>query len=262
MKKITYTLCSLLLLTACSTSRVTKQQLAKAQARFTFVTNQMGPNGAGVSDHSLSAISPNEQNAEGYVPMLAWKKRKDAFNPKFYAPVGALDTFSSSYLTWVTKKSEMSARAKAHRLHRFRAERLALRMEQLLGLAPEPETDTSRVFIEIWVKEKDLFRPCRDPEISDQSCSLYFPRGAYVAMNRAYDTVYQSLIENNIRKNPPAGQSGYWTPWTRMGYTYDWHPRNRSHIGMSEYIIRQGAIVKIKAKTSTSEWIRANVPSN
>lgn len=262
MKKITYTLWAVLLFTACSTSRVTKQQLAKAKARFTLVTNQMGPNGAGTVDQSLSAINPKEQNSEGYIPVLAWKKRADAFNPKYYAPVGSLDTFSSSYLTWVTKKSEMSARAKEHRLHRLQDERLALRMEQLLGLAPEPETDTSRVFIEIWVKEKDLFRPCRDPEVSDQSCSLYFPQGAYATMSSAYDTVYQGLIENNIRKNPPAGQSGYWAPWTRMGYTYDWHPRNRTHIGMSEYIIRQGAIVKIEAKTSTAEWMNANVPSN
>ncbi len=80
---MTFTFWALLLCTACSTSRVTKQQLAKAQARFTLVTNQMGPNGAGVTDRTLSAISPNEQNGEGYIPMLAWKKRKDAFNPKF-----------------------------------------------------------------------------------------------------------------------------------------------------------------------------------
>ena len=252
MKRLFYTCLVLLLLSACATSRVSDRQLEKAKIRFLLVTNQMGPQGALVADQALSAITTQDQNPEGYVPMLAWKNSRDA--DQFYASVGALDTFSSSYLTWVTKKSEMMQRGKALNLARYSGERLALRMEQLLGLAPQPEKDSSRVFIEIWVKESDLFRPCRDPEISDPSCSLHFPLGAYAGTSPAYDTVYQELIKNNERKEPSSDEPSYWAPWTRMGYTYDWHPRNRSHVGMSEYIIRQGSIVWIKGKTPTESW--------
>ena len=243
----------MLLLTACSTSRVSENQLEKAKIRFLLVTNQMGPNGSGVADQALSAISLMDQNSEGYIPMLAWKDKGDA--EKFYAAVGSMDTFSSSYLTWVTKKSEMIQRTQDLKMQRFSGERLALRMEQLLGLEPRPQKDAKRVFIEIWVKESDLFRPCRDPEISDLSCSLDFPLGAYAIRNPAYDKIYEELIKNNERKEATVDQSPYWAPWTRMGYTYDWHPSNRTHFGMSEYIIKQGAIVWIKGKTSTEDWL-------
>lgn len=253
MKSILYICLGLLLLSGCSTSRVSDRQLEKAKIQFLLVTNQIGPHGALLTDQSLSAITSQDQNTEGYVPMLAWKKKRDA--DRFYAEVGALDTFSTPYLTWVTKKSEMIQRAKKLNLGRFSGKRLALRMDQLLGLAPQPQEDSSRVFIEIWVKESDLFRPCRDPEISDFSCSLYFPTGAYASTSSAYDIVYNELIKNNERKEPPSDAPSYWAPWTRMGYTYDWHPKNKNHVGMSEYIIKQGAIVWIKGKTSTEDWL-------
>lgn len=246
----------LLFLCACSTSRVSYQQLEKAKLRFLLATNRIGPQGAAIVDHQLSAIGSKDQNEQGYVPMLAWKNKADA--DQFYAAVGSLDTFSSSYLTWVTKKSEMRQKVKALKLQRFSRARLALRMEQLLGLAPQPQSDTNRVFIEIWVKEADLFRPCRDPEISDLFCSLSTPAGAYTRTSPAYDSIYQELIQNNLRNEPPADAPSYWAPWTRMGYTYDWHPRNKTHLGMSEYIIRRGAVVMIKAKTRTEEWLRMN----
>lgn len=258
MKRILYTCLSILLLSACSSSRVSERQLEKAKIRFLLVTNQVGPNGSGRVDEDLSAIGPKDENSEGYISMLAWKNGKDA--EKYYASIGSLDTLSSTHLTWVTKKSEMIQRTKALKLGRFSGERLALRIEQLLGLAPQPQKDSSRVFIEIWVKESDLFRPCRDPEISDLSCSLHFPAGAYATANAAYGTVFQELIKNNKRKEPPTDTPSYWAPWTRMGYTYDWHPRNRSHVGMSEYIIKQGAIVWIKGKTSTKEWLAKYAP--
>ncbi len=239
----------------CSLSKVSPTQLTKAAATFVSVTNQMGPEGATKIDRVLSPITPQSANAEGYVPMLAWKKRADAFNPKFYAPVGEMDTFSSSYLTWVTQQSEFESKAQELKLKRLKGERLALRIEQLLGLTPAVVTDTARVFIEIWVKAADLFRPCRDPEISDVSCTLYPTAGAFSPASPAYDTVYQNLVTNNIRKNPPPGEANYWAPWTRMGYTYDWNKRNKQHQGLSEYIIRQGAIVKIQAKSSTEDWV-------
>lgn len=255
MKCSYWTLLLFISCAGCSLSKVSPSQLTKAETTFVNITNQLGPEGATIIDQALHPITPQSVNAEGYVPMLAWKKRADAFNPKYYAPVGEMDTFSSSYLTWVMQKSEFETKAQALRLKRLKGERLALRMEQLLGLAPAVVTDTARVFIEIWVKQQDLFRPCRDPEISDMSCNLYPIAGAFSPASPAYDTVYQYLVANNIRKDPPQGQARYWAPWTRMGYTYDWNKRSKHHQGLSEYIIRQGAIVKIQAKTSTADWV-------
>lgn len=53
--------------------------------------------------------------------------------------------------------------------------KLAYRLNQVLGLAPEEEKDyKNRKLVEIWVKPKDLFRPTPDPEITDREAELDF----------------------------------------------------------------------------------------
>ncbi len=253
MKNLLFLSSFIVLTTSCSLSKVTSNQLAKAQLEFAKANQIIGPDGGSKIDSNLDPILAAELNAEGYISMLAWKMGSDA--AQYYNAEGSWDTLDSKYLTWVTQKSQFAAVAKDLKLHRLKKERLALRMEQLLGLAPNVAKDTGRVFIEMWVKPADLFRPCRDPEVTDTGCSTSFPGGAYSSTGSAYDDVYEGLVQNNVRTDPSNGEPPYWAPWTRLGYTYDYHPRNRTHFGMSEYIIRQGAIVKIIKKTPTEEWM-------
>jgi hypothetical protein len=47
------------------------------------------------------------------------------------------------------------------------------------------------------------------------------------------------------------GDNGY--PWTRLGYTYDWHP-DTPETGLSEYVIPQGSTVEVHANVETREY--------
>ena len=114
-----------------------------------------------------------------------------------------------------------------------------LRLEQYLGLPPDSQNTK---FVEMWVMPNDLFRPCPDPEIDDRSCVLHFPGGT--------DVEHIKWIDNR-RKTVYSGDPPY--PWTRLGYTYDW-ARSSQEMGLSEYVIRKGATVRVKSVDSTSNY--------
>jgi hypothetical protein len=124
-------------------------------------------------------------------------------------------------------------------------ESLTLRLEQLQGLPPD--NGKTRI-VEMWVSPADLFRPSPDPEISDREAGIDFP------IPSDYITVNQSYIEwFNTLKNASYGENGY--PWTRLGYTYDWG-NPQGEVGLSEFVVRQGAIVGIYSVSSTEAYCK------
>jgi len=124
-------------------------------------------------------------------------------------------------------------------------ESLTLRLEQLQGLPPD--NGKTRV-VEMWVSTSDLFRPSADPEISDREAGIDFP------IPSDYITVNQSYVEwFNTLKNASYGENGY--PWTRLGYTYDWG-NPQSEVGLSEFVVRQGATVGIYSVSSTEAYCK------
>jgi hypothetical protein len=124
-----------------------------------------------------------------------------------------------------------------------------LRMEQLLGLAPNHGKDRqgkAREFVELWVSPQDLFRPAPDPEITDHEAGLDFPSsGRFLSVSEEHIKWFNEL------KSISYEESGL--PWTRLGYTYDWGSPE-SEIGLSEFVIRQGANVKVFSITPTEEY--------
>lgn len=148
-------------------------------------------------------------------------------------------TFDSCRYTWVTVAPQVSDFCKALGLT---GQRLTARLEQLLGLPPEGK---KAYFIEFWVNPDDLFRPCPDPEISDQECAPNFPRSKYLTISLEYVSWFFDLRNNSY------GANGY--PWTRLGYTYDWGSPT-GHVGLSEFVIKPGSTVKIKATPTTAEY--------
>lgn len=226
------------LLVGCS-SNVSQKQLAKQEQLYKEETAIISKDGAKVIDYELDAI-PNQAGAgQGNVVVVAWKSASSA-NDYYNAP-GSLDTLHSPYLTWIVQESQYPTMIDRLHLDRLSGQKLALRLEQALGLPPA--ADTTKVFLVMEMKAKDLFRPCRDPNISDCNCSLEFPSG-YYSSDTSFLTVYKGLIKST---------EGY--PWSRLGYTYDWKKSSRKHFGFSEYIIRQGAVVKIVGKVPTEEYI-------
>ncbi|MEM0997995.1 MAG: hypothetical protein AAGN35_12970 [Bacteroidota bacterium] len=226
----------------CHNSKVSQKMLDQQKAIYTAETDAIiASGGATLVDKDLDAITPDELSGSGKLVVAAWKSVASARD--YYRAPGEMDTLDSPYLTWVVQASEYPTRGRQFHLDRLRGQRQALRLEQALGLPPT--ADTTKVFLILEVQAADLFRPCRDPDIADCSCSRDFPAGAYQDTTQ-YGPVYRGLI---------ASTAGY--PWTRMGYTLDWRKSSRNHFGFSEYILRQGAVVKVLAKTPTEAWLRS-----
>jgi hypothetical protein len=129
---------------------------------------------------------------------------------------------TGNYQIWVTVAPELQQKIKS-----LNPPDVLLRLKQLLGLPPNAEY---AYIIEFWVKAEDLFRPCPDKEITDNTCDLDFPVNATAEYKTWFN---ESRIERYfINKDI---YSKY--PWTQLGYTYDWNTTNPNHVGMSEFVI-------------------------
>jgi hypothetical protein len=110
------------------------------------------------------------------------------------------------------------------------------RLEQLLGIESKSE---KTYFVEVWVRPQDLIRPCRDTDVTDRSCGIVLGDTTVAA----YRSFVKWLNENN---------KGY--PFTQLGYTYDWNKQNRSHRGLSEFLIKRNSNIIVKDFIETSEY--------
>ena len=154
--------------------------------------------------------------------------------PESYPADQAVTTWWGT--TWVTAIPELSQRFNSS--INFENSN-ALRLYQILGLPP----DTTHVWLaEIWVDPDDLYRPCPDPEITDNTCSTDFPNivsSDHIEwFNNQYDQAFNQVPQY---------------PWTRLGYTYDWG-YGANEIGISEFIIRQNAEVTVKRLEHISNY--------
>ena len=142
---------------------------------------------------------------------------------------------------WVTVVPELQNRCRTIRGAR------TLRLEQLLGLPPHAGKNR---FVQLWVRPTDLFRPSADPEISDTTASAEAP----AASTRSRQGHRQWFARLRLLSY---GRQGF--PWTRLGYTYDWgkpgHP-----IGLSEFVIRAGAVVEVDSISPERLYCQADHP--
>ena len=65
------------------------------------------------------------------------------------------------------------------------------------------------------------------------------------------DEAYQKWFEETMEQSyvPTSG-----SPWTRLGYTYDWAD-NGTEFGLSEFLIRQGSDVQVEFTYVTDEFL-------
>ena len=125
------------------------------------------------------------------------------------------------------------------------AENVEYRLKQLLGLPP---TSDYKYFIEFWVKPEDLFRPCPDKEITDNKCDLCYPNDN--------DSVHIKWIDSLRVKSYYDCELYSKYPWTQLGYTYDWNAQNKSHTGLSEFVIDTNKNVVINKFYSTADYLK------
>ncbi len=115
-----------------------------------------------------------------------------------------------------------------------------LRFKELIGLAPNKEYTH---FSALWVKPEDIIRPSYVPDITQSVMTDYF--------TGQVDEAYQKWFEETMEQSyvPTSG-----SPWTRLGYTYDWAD-NGTEFGLSEFLIRQGSDVQVEFTYVTDEFL-------
>lgn len=180
-----------------------------------------------------------EINGEQYILVSSWKY--DTTYYKNNPETGMYNT--GKYPIWVTVAPELQEVCQSKKFGR--KEGLDLRLKQLLGMPPTVEKN---YFVEFWVHPNDLFRPCLDGDVVDVNCTLAFP-----------EDVEQSYVDwiNNLRLDSyynPEWNKNY--PWTQLGYTYDWHPKSKKHVGLSEFVIDADKDIIVNKVYTTEEYCK------
>lgn len=176
------------------------------------------------------------------IKVVTWKSQ-GAYD-KFLQPYDATSG-NPDYAIWVTLAPEVQSFCQDF-VNQTNADAAALnqRLQQHLGLHPDWKYD---LFVELWVKPDDLFRPCPDPEINDTRCNTEFGKNTpSVTGIPDYKAYFHALYTRSHRWEPGV-------PWTGLGYTYDWHP-DTPEIGVSEFILKPGSQYEIAAAVPTLKY--------
>lgn len=148
-------------------------------------------------------------------------------------------------------------------------------LEQILGL---PKDSGPRSIYRVTVLldkagKPPIFRPCvSDQKVSSANCSLTFPKlltaptiserstadqkaQAYDDLAKAYDQLETiAFVAEQMWKSYRVGFSKQGFPFTGLGWTYNWDPAADAPVGVSEFIVRKGADVKVGEPVSPESF--------
>ena len=209
------------------------------------IQNSIYPNESKVSTSLVSLDKKNENlvwkkiNGEDYILVVTWKQ-----NVSYYEAYLDSSYYNTGpYPIWITTAPELIQRMK--KVNRKYTDQ---RLKQLLGLPPNA---VYSYFVEFWVNPEDLFRPCPDKEIADKKCDLYFPDQT--------DSAHVAWINDNRISRYYQRELFDQYPWTQLGYTYDWNPKNKSHVGLSEFVIGNHKNIVVEAIYKTNDYLDKDV---
>jgi hypothetical protein len=243
MKTKTPLLLALLLsFMACQTTKVAERNAKNDTFLYQqSIQNAIYPEASKVYDRLVPVVKQNQKlvwkniKGEDYILVVTWKQNISYY--KQYLDSAFYNT--GKYPIWITTAPELK-----QRMHHEKVKDANRRLIQLLGLPPN---SVYSYFVEFWVKPSDLFRPCPDKEITDTKCETCFPKDA--------DSEHVSWInENRISRYYQCDLTNQY-PWTQLGYTYDWNPKNKSHVGLSEFVIGVNKKIIVKAIYTTAEYL-------
>ena len=200
---------------------------------------------------TLQALTPDNPNLvwdkdKKRILVATWKS-EDSYN-KYMKPYTQTSD-NPEYGLWVTAAPQVQNFCKTIAVEdrakpKHYANKVNRRLKQYLGLNPDWNYD---VFVEMWVSPDDLFRPCVDPEVTDNTCDLHFGDSNPEVKNIAdYREFYEDLYFRSFR-------SSGGVPWTGLGYTFDWG-NPESDVGGSEFITVPKAEYEIVRAVATVDY--------
>ena len=164
---------------------------------------------------------------------------------KFFGQKGTykIDREMGTWVTipgeWLTKKAAFEGldSAAAH-----------MRMLQMYGLSPDC---TYNIMVQFYADVNGIFRPASDPSIDTTSAGIEFPDWADENY-KVGDTNFREWFRYNVSA---AFEDDSPLPWTRLGYTYDWH-HGADRQGLSEYVVVDQTLLKVKSYESEWQFIQ------
>ena len=168
---------------------------------------------------------------------------------------------------WVTAAPDLQKFCKTYRSTSPIS--LEYRLNQLLGLPPDSATTTrSRYIVELWVEPRSLFRPSRDPNISDREAELEFPLpNPFESISTSYQDWFTQQFKSRYGSPSDSSTTVVHFPWTQLGYTYDWGNQSdwqsldaersaHANVGLSEFVIREWSQVSVHSTQSAKEYCK------
>jgi len=206
---------------------------------------------------TVKVLSLDEKNG-GIETRINNKREKEILmvtwtNKKYYPALkdGKPETKELDRLTWVTAKPQVysfcnqTSGIGGNLSHLTREMMLDLRLTQYLGLKPQVPKNNQKdkdSFVEMWVKAKDLKRPCSNESIDTKECSNSGTKKMQQVRKK-----FLGDSENNY-------------PFTGLGYTYDWG--KPSPVGPSEFVIEASkdelVEVEVVSVYSTKDYCKNN----
>jgi len=175
------------------------------------------------------------------------------------APMVLVSTFTEdSALDTVTQHNWVAPTAQVRPLCNGQSDPV-LFLEELLGLPPQRTADAGKRWhvYTFEVAQDALFRPC--PGGVDKSIPTE-PRcvaGSELDPNLDPDTTRFLLKQFWFSHRTAISSGGAWDfgyPWTGMGWTYDWDPKSKTHMGVSEFVVQKGAVTSHVRDATPAEF--------
>lgn len=201
---------------------------------------------AGDISHALQTITPANaalvwRDDQSWLKVVSWMSER-VYQEHYARLVGDPEggrTPAGKPVIWVTLAPEIQRFCRG-----LRVDDPSFRLKQRLGLDPNRRYER---FVELWVQPQDLFRPCPDPETSDNHCELDFPPGPAPRVKNIedYPRYFDELVATQYRRDG--------APWTRLGYTYDW-AYGRRGVGASEFVLAPDVNYRVEASYTTEAY--------
>ncbi len=212
------------------------------------------------NDDELSLYEQSIKEASVRAPgwnTSLWPLPEGSLSVSTFQEDATLDT--KTIYTWVAPTQEVWQRCKGK-------QDTVLALQQLLGLPPQknPKPGNSwRIFV-FEIDSRDLFRPCPggiDPDAPADKPRCLLGSDLDPRLDREFSefllqqwwSAHRATVEHG--RDP---ERGY--PWTGMGWTYDWDPASKTHIGVSEFVVRKNAVVRNVRVTTPDGFCHAVAP--
>lgn len=151
---------------------------------------------------------------------------------------------------WVTLAGEVQNKCRQWGLQ---GDALRERLEQLLGLPPHTPPQWRKThMLTLQVPRAALERPCLGETVDSSGAPRCTPRLTKTTTPELSFFVLNQMADVWVSGDP----SGPGYPFTRLGYTYDWHPKAAAsgHYGASEFVLKPGTPVLLQAEATTDRY--------